>query len=113
MRLLLLVLWFLGYLGSATADEKFTVIYIDPASAPNSDYLIAELPSYYFMAGAPLQVSYRANSGSSIRTIRAGITQGYGGSDDLNCDQIAAPVYVGSNDPNRLDGDFDGWGCER
>jgi len=31
---------------------------------------------------------------------------------DLDCDDIGREVYVGSNDPNRLDGDGDGRGCE-
>ena len=31
---------------------------------------------------------------------------------DLDCADIGKMIYVGSNDPNHLDGDGDGWGCE-
>lgn len=31
---------------------------------------------------------------------------------DLDCEDIGAEVYVGSDDPNGLDADGDGWGCE-
>lgn len=36
----------------------------------------------------------------------------YTDSGDLDCDDIGEPVYVGDDDPNNLDGDGDGWGCE-
>lgn len=31
---------------------------------------------------------------------------------DVNCDEVDGPIWVGSSDPNNLDGDGDGWGCE-
>lgn len=31
---------------------------------------------------------------------------------DLDCADISGPVWVGTNDPHRLDGDGDGIGCE-
>lgn len=31
---------------------------------------------------------------------------------DIDCWQVAGPVWVGDYDPNGLDGDGDGWGCE-
>lgn len=41
---------------------------------------------------------------------------GGGGSDwgggDLDCEDIGYEIWVGDDDPNGLDGDGDGWGCE-
>jgi hypothetical protein len=34
------------------------------------------------------------------------------GGGDINCDEVAGPVRVPSGDPNNLDGDGDGFGCE-
>jgi hypothetical protein len=31
---------------------------------------------------------------------------------DVDCDEVDGPIWVGSEDPNNLDGDGDGWGCE-
>jgi micrococcal nuclease len=31
---------------------------------------------------------------------------------DLDCSDMSGPVYVGPDDPNRLDADGDGIGCE-
>jgi hypothetical protein len=31
---------------------------------------------------------------------------------DLDCEDIGEEVWVGDDDPNHLDGDGDGWGCE-
>ena len=31
---------------------------------------------------------------------------------DIDCDEVDGRVWVGSNDPNNLDRDGDGWGCE-
>lgn len=31
---------------------------------------------------------------------------------DLDCSDVRKRVWVGQNDPHRLDGDGDGWGCE-
>jgi endonuclease YncB( thermonuclease family) len=31
---------------------------------------------------------------------------------DIDCSQVDGPVWVGANDPNNLDGNDDGWGCE-
>ncbi len=37
----------------------------------------------------------------------------YGGDgDDLDCSDVGGPVNVGGNDPNNLDADNDGVGCE-
>ncbi|MBD2055324.1 hypothetical protein H6F88_04670 [Oculatella sp. FACHB-28] len=33
-------------------------------------------------------------------------------SSDLDCSDVGSPVFVGGSDPNGLDGDGDGWGCE-
>jgi hypothetical protein len=30
----------------------------------------------------------------------------------LNCADFSEPVWVGNYDPNHLDADHDGWGCE-
>jgi hypothetical protein len=34
------------------------------------------------------------------------------GGGDINCDEVDEPIWVGREDPNDLDGDGDGWGCE-
>jgi hypothetical protein len=34
------------------------------------------------------------------------------GARDIDCDEVDGPVRVPSGDPNNLDGDGDGWGCE-
>ena len=37
---------------------------------------------------------------------------GYSDGIDQDCADIRMRVFVGSNDPDRLDADGDGWGCE-
>ena len=37
---------------------------------------------------------------------------GYSYDDDLDCEDIGEEVWVGDYDPNYLDDDGDGWGCE-
>ena len=37
---------------------------------------------------------------------------GYFDGQDQDCSDIGRRVYVGSYDPDRLDRDGDGWGCE-
>lgn len=37
---------------------------------------------------------------------------GYSDGIDQDCADIGVRVFVGSNDPDRLDADGDGWGCE-
>lgn len=37
---------------------------------------------------------------------------GYSDGIDQDCADIGMRVFVGSNDPDRLDADGDGWGCE-
>lgn len=37
---------------------------------------------------------------------------GYNDGYDQDCSDIAQKVWVGTNDPDRLDRDGDGWGCE-
>lgn len=113
MRILAITVAMAGLLAPSIANDQYTIVYLDPDRAPNSDYLVEQLPSYYFMAGAPVRVSYRPNAGTGVRSIRAGTGQVSIGTGDVNCNQIAAPVYVGSYDPNRLDGDEDGWGCDQ
>jgi hypothetical protein len=34
------------------------------------------------------------------------------GGGDIDCDDVDGPIRVGPNDPNDLDRDGDGWGCE-
>jgi hypothetical protein len=110
MRALLVAFATISALSVAMATEQLTIIYLDPGKAPDSNFLIAEWPSYYFMAGAPISVSYSLDARSAVRGLTG---YGGGGGGDMDCDQVAGPVYVGENDPNRFDGDGDGWGCER
>lgn len=48
--------------------------------------------------------------------VPAPVPQGGSGGDwsggDLDCDDIGYEIWVGDYDPNGLDGDGDGWGCE-
>ncbi len=37
---------------------------------------------------------------------------GYNDNIDQDCSDIGRKVWVGSYDPDRLDSDGDGWGCE-
>jgi uncharacterized lipoprotein NlpE involved in copper resistance len=37
---------------------------------------------------------------------------GYNDNIDQNCSDIRRKVYVGTHDPDKLDRDGDGWGCE-
>ena len=37
---------------------------------------------------------------------------GYDDTADQDCSDVDGPVYVGDNDPDGLDRDGDGWGCE-
>lgn len=112
MRIFMAIIAMLAFCAEASIAEEYTIFYLEQHLAPNSDFLIAELPSFYFVAGSPIAVVYRLNAGSKVSVVRATQRRGSAASDDLNCDQISAPVFVGGNDPNRLDGDGDGWGCE-
>ncbi len=56
------------------------------------------------------QVSNKDNSRGN-----GGIDSPYSGYDDGNdqdCSDVRRKVFVGSDDPDRLDADGDGWGCE-
>jgi hypothetical protein len=43
---------------------------------------------------------------------RPGLPPGAPAGPDLDCSDLNGPVWVGSDDPHRLDGDGDGIGCE-
>jgi hypothetical protein len=85
--------------------ETWTIVYLHP-DRPQTEswYEVAELPSYVFMPGTTIAVAYSRPVGSYLAGNAAPV--------DLDCWQVAGPVYVGGSDPNGLDGDGDGIGCE-
>lgn len=88
-------------------DPNYTIVYLDPP--PPSAFLVEQLPSFHFLPGAPLGVSYE---NVSVWTTTFTPNR-WRSSDDLNCSDIPARNITDlGTDPNRLDGDGDGIGCE-
>ncbi len=55
----------------------------------------------------------QGSTGYGTRTTHGGYENPAPGDDGTaDCPPGGGPVYVGLNDPNGLDGDGDGWGCE-
>jgi hypothetical protein len=89
--------------------ENWTIVYLQPDRAQSESwYEVAELPSYVFMPGTKIAVAYSRPVGGYLAAGAAAANS----SVDLDCWQVAGPVYVGGSDPNGLDGDGDGIGCE-
>jgi len=91
------------------AADSLTIIYLDPQSPERSWFRIEEWPSYLFMPDAPLRV---ASSKPGVTLISAATGTVGQLSADLDCSDFDGEVFVGGFDPNRLDADGDGIGCE-
>jgi hypothetical protein len=62
--------------------------------------------------GVSLALSALSHQAPTLNPVRlAGDIDCLGGSGN-GPGYVSGPVYVGANDPNGLDGDGDGWGCE-
>lgn len=95
----------------AVAEDR-AVIYLDPSSPSTSMFRIEGWPSFLFMPGAPISVSYRNQPSVLGPAGGAALTSSFALNGDIDCDSVAMPVYVGGADPHNLDGDGDGVGCE-
>jgi hypothetical protein len=85
-------------------------------SSPGAGYGIGNLPTYGTTTpsnGSTTPSNGGAGISPSYGTTHVGYENPAPGDDGTaDCVPGQAPVYVGSNDPNGLDRDGDGWGCE-
>lgn len=103
-------LFILAGAGTSLAADgaRLKLTLIDPQSPATSMFTVEGWPSFLFMPGAPALVSYRpSGSAPSLSGGSAPATTG-----DIDCSDLSAPVPVSDADPNRLDADNDGIGCE-
>lgn len=98
-----------------TFGRDVTVVYRNPETPSESMFWVVEWPSFVFMPGAPLRMSYQRSQALSglvgqVSSRTTVTTRSLGG--DLDCVDIGRPVYVAGTDPHNLDADDDGIGCE-
>ena len=123
--LVILFLWFVGdNIGSDDTPETTPVdSSVDFTSGGSSEFdwseYETETPSYLDPSPRP-RWKPKPRRPRGPRLWLPSSSGGHGGyenpapGDDGTADCVPGqgPVYVGSNDPNGLDGDGDGWGCE-
>jgi hypothetical protein len=100
----------LAGIGTSFAADRLDLkrILLDPRSPATSRFVVEGWPSFVFMPGAPWRTGYQRSGSSLSRSVgSSAATVG-----DIDCADIAGPVFLTGDDPNRLDGDGDGIGCE-
>jgi len=91
----------------ASQPEAQEVLEDDPSDPNGLDGDSDGVACEYVPVGASASPSASSSASASPPAGASAPADG-----DIDCDQVDGPIWVGPDDPNDLDGDGDGWGCE-